>query len=448
MTAGISSTPLYARAAAAAAVAAALWAFTPLTVACLLVLAVVWRWAGRDLSGSERRWVLGVVGTAIIARLIVLTGVFLTTDPWHEQFHSLIPDARFVIQRSLMVLHMWSGDPIGPFYWLVVFDPYGTPPYGMLLAAVQWLFGPAPYALVLLSVCSLVGGSVLLFRLAREHFGPAAALGGLTVLLFWPTWFIWSVSMLRESVQLLLGAVIVWGSIHALNRSPARVLAVVLVALSVAGIMALRAGATAIPVVGAALGVTLALAMRRSMAASFVAVAVVLIVAAAMRPSAQALVAGQVRAAVGRHVGNVRTIGTGYKIADDRFYTGWPEASGTMQFDEGVRFLARAAAGFIVVPLPWQMSSASASGLAILPQQLAWYVLVALAFPGVWLGLRRAPQLTVACAGGCLAGLVIIAPNSGNIGTLVRHRDMIVPFLVWLSALGGTRLIRGDAPCH
>jgi hypothetical protein len=34
------------------------------------------------------------------------------------------------------------------------------------------------------------------------------------------------------------------------------------------------------------------------------------------------------------------------------------------------------------------------------------------------------------------AGLAVIAMNSGNVGTMVRHRDTVVPFVVWLSALG------------
>lgn len=32
------------------------------------------------------------------------------------------------------------------------------------------------------------------------------------------------------------------------------------------------------------------------------------------------------------------------------------------------------------------------------------------------------------------------ALNSGNIGTMVRHHDTIVPFVVWLSALGAVTI--------
>ena len=37
----------------------------------------------------------------------------------------------------------------------------------------------------------------------------------------------------------------------------------------------------------------------------------------------------------------------------------------------------------------------------------------------------------------------IIALNSGNIGTLVRHRALLAPFLAWISALGLVALAAG-----
>ena len=52
-------------------------------------------------------------------------------------------------------------------------------------------------------------------------------------------------------------------------------------------------------------------------------------------------------------------------------------------------------------------------------------------------------------SGGTLAGqasgnsLLITFSNSGNIGTLIRHRDIVLPFLAWLSAAGAARIARG-----
>jgi hypothetical protein len=66
---------------------------------------------------------------------------------------------------------------------------------------------------------------------------------------------------------------------------------------------------------------------------------------------------------------------------------------------------------------------------------------------GFAVGMRRAPWLACVLAGSALAGLLIIAPNSGNVGTLMRHRDLIVPFVLWLGGLGiiGIAGAAGDA---
>ena len=62
--------------------------------------------------------------------------------------------------------------------------------------------------------------------------------------------------------------------------------------------------------------------------------------------------------------------------------------------------------------------------------------MVVLAAIGVVAGLRRDPLVTCLLCGVTAAGALAIGLNSGNIGTMVRHRDTVVPFVVWLSALG------------
>lgn len=426
---------------AAVAVAVA-WTFSPLTVVCLAVLLMMCRRAVRGLNGRERGWVIGVLTVAVVTRLAVLAGVFLITDPAREQFHGLIPDGRYAIVRSLIVLNQWTGVEIGPSYRLSLFDSYGGHAYYSYLAFVQWLLGPAPYGIVLTSVCAFMFGAVIMYRVVRAELGPAVALGGLVAVLYWPTWFAWSVSMLKESLQFLLSAMVVWGVVRVSKPGIGGALALLLMASAIAITITLRAGVVAIPISGALLGMCGVLVARRPAAAITLVGAIAVFAALGVsRPAARARVAAEVRMAVGRHVGNVRSLGNGYKTADQRFYSDWPESWTTTHQDEGIRFLIRSAAAFVLVPLPWQI--ASFAGLAILPQQFAWYVLVALALPGVWFGLRDAPQLTMTLAGCCVAGLIVIAPNSGNIGTLIRHRDMIVPFLAWLSAAGAARIVRG-----
>ena len=78
---------------------------------------------------------------------------------------------------------------------------------------------------------------------------------------------------------------------------------------------------------------------------------------------------------------------------------------------------------------------------AYIPEQVIWYVLAMLVPIGLVHSFRRDTVLT-----GLLiahAGLVAAAAalTDGNVGTLVRHRGLALPYLVWLSAMGACSLL-------
>ena len=149
------------------------------------------------------------------------------------------------------------------------------------------------------------------------------------------------------------------------------------------------------------------------------------------------------------HWGFVYTEGWSYKVLDENFYrldargnpvSTWIEYQQNFSYPVAVRFALRAAASFVLVPLPWQASSAPA--LAYLPEQVVWYLLVALAAVGLVAGLRRDPALTLLLVGVSVAGGIGIGMTSGNIGALVRHRGMVIVLLVWISGLGASVLLK------
>ena len=101
---------------------------------------------------------------------------------------------------------------------------------------------------------------------------------------------------------------------------------------------------------------------------------------------------------------------------------------------EQLRYVARATASLIAMPLPWQVRSATE--MLFLPQQVVWYLLVLMAGIGSIAGVRRDPVVTFLLVATVLVSSMAVALNSGNIGTMVRHRDTVTPFIVWLSAVG------------
>jgi hypothetical protein len=57
------------------------------------------------------------------------------------------------------------------------------------------------------------------------------------------------------------------------------------------------------------------------------------------------------------------------------------------------------------------------------------------------IALRRDALVTSVLATYAFAVAALVAVTGGNIGTLVRHRGLALPYLIWLSAVGADFLL-------
>jgi len=78
----------------------------------------------------------------------------------------------------------------------------------------------------------------------------------------------------------------------------------------------------------------------------------------------------------------------------------------------------------------------SARELLYLPEQVLWYVMVALLPVGIVAGWRRDRFVTMLLAGYMIPTAAAIALTNGNVGTLLRLRGIVIPYVVLLSAVG------------
>jgi hypothetical protein len=420
------------------------YALSPLTVWFLVVIVALFAWAGRGVPEGERRCVFGLLAIALLLRVVALAALFLASDHYKTVSFFWDGDGVFLKQRGLWIRNVWLGLPVAPIDFGNAFSrEYGWTSYLYVLAYVQYLLGPAPYSIHLLNVAIFVATAILLYRVVRFAYGPAAAVPGLAVLLFLPTLFLWSISAMKESLYVFLEVLALSGAIAVVRakRWPVKLFALCIVVAAVSANSSVRAGAFAISVIGLAGGLAGSIVARRL---SYVVVVLAVVSLAGYqllkRPSVQAAVMSQLESAAVLHIGHARTEGHSYRVLDQRFYSGHPRTDPIAEMTplEGARFAVRAVASFVLVPLPWQAESPQE--ILFVPQQVAWYVMVVLAFVGLAAGLRRDPLLTCLLAAFIAGGTAAIALNSGNIGTMVRHRDTVVPFVVWLSALGAAEL--------
>ena len=412
---------------------------SPVTVVSCVALALILIGARRGLRGTERTAVTAVIIVAIALRVLAVVALFGASHPGTLISFPFDGDGWYMKQRSLWIRNFWLGVPIGPDQLAWAFQPYGWSSYIYVLAYIQYLLGPAPYALHLLNVVCYVGAAVLLYRLVRASYGPMAALVALLVILFMPTLFMWSISALKEPLFLLLMTIVPVGAVWLVRGSTTRqrIAGIAMIGVAVSALNTVRANSVLIVVGG--LGLTLAgtFVTRR---AYLVILALLLLLVGGervlQRTDVQTGLLTNLQQSARLHIGNVHTQGHGYKLLDQRFYS--DDVTGSMTWPEGERFALRAFYAFVVVPLPWQLLSRFE--VMFLPQQLLWYLLVPLALVGVVDGLRSDVIVTWLFIGMICAGAAAIAPNEGNIGTMVRHRDAIVPFVACLSALGAAAL--------
>jgi hypothetical protein len=422
------------------------YALSPLTIwFVLLIVPLVW-WARRGLGNDEARSLTRILVIAIALRVMVVGGLFLLTSyapvP-HVPFGRFFGDEEYFLDRSLWLRNLAFDIPLHTEDLISAFDDYSASSYLYLLGLIQTLTGPAPYGLHLVGILFYVGAVVVLFRLVLAAYGRMPAFIGLAVLLFLPSLFAWSVSVLKEPLFMLISAAIL-AVAAALARTGSwrrRALALGLIVALVAILESVRQGGAVLSGLGVVLGLAIGYVSARPRALVAALVAAPVVAGAILsRPAVHFKAYTTLQSAARQHWGHIWTEGYSYYLLDERFYDDKAEVL-DLQLPETMRFLVRAGVGYVAVPLPWKVQSRSA--LAYLPEQVVWYVIAALAPFGCVLAFRRDPILTGLLAGHAMVAAVTVALTSGNIGTLVRHRGLALPYMVWLSAVGACEIVAG-----
>jgi hypothetical protein len=421
--------------------AGVVYALSPLTVWFALGMYALVRYAIRGLEDDERRWVTILLVVAIALRAMAVAAVFVTTD--HEQvpFGRFFGDEEFYLRHSIWLRNIAVGVPVHSSDFAFAFDTLGWTGYLYALAFLQVLVGPAPYGVHLFGIAQFLLGTVVLFRTVRPAFGRAPSLAGLVVLLFLPSLFAWSISALKEPPYFLATAcsVALSAAIARNRRWTVRLPALAALIAIVALLGMIRDGGSVLAGGGIVLGFAAAWLVRRPRALVAAAVALPILAGVALGdPQRQIRTYNLLQSAARLHALFIETPGWTYALLDHRFYEDG-QAITDMRFDEAARYVVRAAERYVTVPLPWEAKSAAI--VAYLPEQVIWYVLVALLPIGVLFSFRRDVVLTALLCGVAGVSASAIAMLSGNVGTLVRLRALTIPYLTWLSMVGLCELL-------
>ena len=417
------------------------YALSPLTVLFFVAAAAIVYWAGRGVPAGERRIVQVILVSAIVMRVAAVAGLFLASSRANVPFATFFGDEEFFIRRSIWLGNLAIGLPVHGADLIYAFDEVGRTSYLYMLAFIQVLVGPSPYGVHLVAIAFYLSAGVLLYRLVRSTLGRMPAMVGLVLLLYLPSLFAWSISALKEPFYFLLTTVTIL-LVLKMCRTPGwagRAAALGAIVALIGVVETVRREGGALAAVSLASGLAIAwLVVRPRLLIVIVVLAPIALGAALSRPEVQMRADLVVRRAAQQHAGHINTSGHVYKTLDDRFYQSF-EDIGDIRGFEAARFLVRSLVAYVTVPLPWDVQSRAA--LAYVPEQVIWYLLVALLPVGLLFSFRRDALVTALLIAHAVSASFLVAITSGNVGTLVRHRGMAIPYIVWLSAVGACELL-------
>jgi len=426
----------WAIATAIAAGVGVIYALSPLTVWTAVAMWLLHRYAVSGLEADERRWVTVILAVALLLRVAAVAGLFVVTDHTKVPFGIFFGDEAAYIRRSMWLGNVALRIPTHTADFIYAFDDSGWTSHLYVLSFLQVLVGPSPYGVHLVGITMYLFGAVILYRTVRPTFGRTPALAGLVFLLFLPSLFAWSISALKEPLYFLFTACSV-ACAFAVARDPrwtVKAASLVAVVALVAALQTIREQGGVLTGGGIAVGFLIGWIVSRPRVLIAVVVALPIATGALLsRPKNQLDAYLALQRAARQHWGHVETMGWVYTLLDRRFY-GDISSISDMQFGDSARYVVRAFERYVTVPWPWEVQSRLA--LYDIPEQVVWYLLVLLLPAGIIASCRRDPTLTGLLLGTALVSTVAVALTSGNVGTLVRHRSLAMPYLMFLSLVG------------
>lgn len=350
-------------------------------------------------------------------------------------------DSDYYSQRGYCLAH-YAGGNREPTV-LRHIQMYGYHAYLLIIGWFYYTFGFSPFSVKWLNGWFGSLNVLALFFLARPCFQSSIARWASALAAFFPTLALWSATNLKDPLFVLLTTLLML-FFMAFRSRPGLKRGLIYGGVSLPVFWVLQSlGRAEIGLVLAAcllLVFCLEWCMQRRWYAALLLGVVVLM---SMNPWAK--LKGAIAYGVYRHMGYSQTDSMTYHYLSDRFYasSGLPEGGNPMEIDpSGV--MARipvALLHYFLQPFPYR--TVSGASMLMIPQMMLWYFLLPFAGIGIGAGVRWNTWNCGFLAVTLSAWVLIGALSVGNVGILIRIRDMATPIVLIFAAAGFWVFTRG-----
>lgn len=401
---------------------------------------------------DEKAFIVRIFYIAISLRLIfiIVTHILATYygfGPKSSVFPgmeggTIIGDEMGSHQTALSLIKTINGVPLSKNEMKFLFKSgeYGWSPHIYILGFFYYLFGCVP----ILGKCinALFGAltGITVYFITKESFGIKAAKLACILTLFYPIIFLWSISNLKDTMLIFLFTFI--GYIYIMFYRSRKIGYLFLFAVSFFLINNYRAGTIALLISCAAISFLINIRWRYkkiTVAAAILAFILLVNIFSGYFSSYFKSIAEKtkIQLLVRKQVGYVVTGGTVYKIYPERLYK--DKGFGPITKKEFVVSLFKGVLSVMFKPFPWEIDNRAK--LFYYPISMIWNALFPFFAVGLLVSIRYKFKDVVFLLSIFILTLVSFSLTEGNVGTMIRHRDMITPIYIIFSSIGISQLL-------
>lgn len=413
----------------------------------LLVLMVMYAYlCVRYTSGDEKRFILSVATFAIALRvvLIVLYYYFFLLP---GNMDILAPDGECYQARGWYISRFLTGQDIyavpspeqifNDYRAMVAYYNAQMPDWRLyqvgvfsyLIALIYSILSYVPLLIKFINALLSVLTGVLLYELGRYLFGKTVGRISMLIFVFLPSVFVFSLTSTRDPLAIFL----LTSAVYSLTRyyTAGRQSYLILLALTIIAVYFIRLSAFPSLLFVSLFSLFLSLSPKLRWKLFFIFAASLI----AFSPAFKGRMIDYFNLAkiTNPHIGYIHTPGNNYKIFADGYYSGEKDISRITPLE----FSAALAKGFVhylFEPFPWSIKSKGESvGIS---QTIFWMVFFPFVVLGVALNLRYKLKKGHVALMYIFIFSVMLSIGEGNVGTVFRHRDMVMPFFIIFGAAG------------
>ncbi len=422
---------------------------------------------GRSASPDERGFLLKTLALGFGVKLL-LAAVLYHAALWTVDMEDFFGDAHSNASFGLYISQVLQGvkepqaSAVAPYSWLswedliywydrtggqIPVSQYRVNIFVYFMGIFYALFGYSPLALKFLTALLFTLAALSAYLIAKELFDLRVARITLVGGLFFPSLLFWSsTGLIKDGASSAAAGL----SLLLLVRMAKRpswslgglILLTILAAYAVRPFWGYTTGSAA-----AFLLIVLALKRLRchtiSILALFLAISILLPIFMPSPPSplqkGRSLYGVLFESLWALHYGYIITGGSTYRFWPERYYADEDKGPREISLSESAWTTLKGVFHLLTQPHPW--AARTAAQLAGIPVVTLWYGLLILAVFGLGRGLSGFSIAPWSALIFIALTLAIMGLAEGNVGTAVRHRGNLEPFLLVFSSAGLAKLL-------